>query len=62
MSYYVYTSNISGFTGEEKKKKILQNYNNIPIIMIIDGALVFIILFFFIQNILSLHRIEINFF
>ena len=61
MSYYVYTSNISGFTGEAKKKKILQNYNNIPIIMVIDGALVFIILFFFIQNILSLHRIEINF-
>ena len=61
MSYYVYTSNINGFTGDEKKKKINQNYNNIPILMIIDGAMILIILFFYIHYILSLHNIEIYF-
>ena len=61
MSYFVYTSNINGFVGDEKKKKIYDNYDNFPIIMVVDGAMVIIILFFYINNILSLHRVEINF-
>ena len=31
ISYYAYSSNISGFTGEEKRKKLSKNSNRFPI-------------------------------
>ena len=61
ISYYFYNSNIDGYRGEEKKKKISKNFNRIPFALVGSSFILIILLVFYIHYILSLHNIIIYF-
>ena len=61
MSYYFYNSNIDGYRGEEKKKKISKNFNRLPFSLLFFGGILIILLIFYVHYILSLHNIVIYF-
>ena len=60
-SYYLYISNISGFVGQEKRKRINKNFSQTQIPLISYAVFLLIFLLTYIRFILILHNIEIYF-
>ena len=60
-SYYLYNSDINGFVGKEKTKRINKNFSQTQIPLIIYAVFLFIFLLTYIRFILILHHIEIYF-
>ena len=60
-TWQYYFSDLNGFKGEEKTKKINKIYNNVPIIFIINTFLSIIIFTFYLMLILHIHKFEIYF-
>ena len=60
-AYFFYTSNISGFVGEEKTKRLNKNFSqsNIPLLTI--SIFLFCLLLIYIRYTIVLHHIEIYF-
>jgi hypothetical protein len=61
ISYYFYNSNIDGYKGEEKKKRIAKNFNRIPFVLICFSLFLIIVLIIYVHYILALHNIVIYF-
>lgn len=61
MSYYIYNSNLDGYIGEEKTKKINQKFNRFPVSLIFFGVICLILLVFYIRFSLTMYNIEIYF-
>ena len=61
IAYYICSSEINGFTGKEKEKKISKNFDMHPILMIIYGIILILILAIFIYYTSTLFNIEIYF-
>ena len=60
-TYQFYNSDLNGFRGEEKNKKINKIINNFPLIFIINTLLLIILFIFYLMLILHIHNVEIYF-
>ena len=60
-TYQFYNSDLNGFRGEEKNKKINKIFNNFPLIFIINTLLLIILFIFYLMLILHIHNVEIYF-
>ena len=60
-TYQYYNSDLNGFRGEEKTKKINKIFTNFPYIFIINTLLLIIIFIFYLMLILHIHNVEIYF-
>ena len=60
-TYQYYYSDLNGFKGEEKTKKINKIYNDFHYIFIVNASLTIIIFIIFLMYILHIHNIEIYF-
>ena len=61
LTYFLYNSNIKGYIGKEKTKKINENFSQFPIILIFATIIIISILLFYIYYIIYLHNIELIF-
>jgi len=59
--YKLFFSGINGFKGKEKEKKISKIMSEYPISLLISGITLFLVMFFYIYQILNLHNIEMRF-
>ena len=60
-TYQFYYSDLNGFKGEEKNKKINKVFNTFPLIFIINTLLLIILFIFYLMLILHIHNVEIYF-
>ena len=59
--YNLYYSGINGYTGKEKEKKMSKIISEFPFSLLISGVTLFLVMFFYIYQIMNLHRIEMSF-
>ena len=59
--YNLFFSGIDGYIGKEREKKISKIMSEFPISLLIAGVTLFLVMFFYIYQILNLHNIEMSF-
>ena len=60
-TYNYFTSDVNGYKGEEKNKKIKKVFNNFPYGFIFNGIIILILILFYSIYVSRMHRIVIYF-